>query len=78
MASRAASGDLAGLERVETAGVVLAMHDDVVWIKAVVAAAAEVLFKGLGRKGPLRWWLSDVYTRFCSCRQCWASKCRGL
>jgi hypothetical protein len=20
----------------------------------------------------------DVYTRFCSCRQCWASKCRGL
>jgi hypothetical protein len=21
---------------------------------------------------------SDVYTRFCSCRQCWASKCRGL
>jgi hypothetical protein len=22
--------------------------------------------------------LPDVYTRFCSCRQCWASKCRGL
>jgi hypothetical protein len=22
--------------------------------------------------------LGDVYTRFCSCRQCWASKCRGL
>jgi hypothetical protein len=22
--------------------------------------------------------ISDVYTRFCSCRQCWASKCRGL
>jgi hypothetical protein len=22
--------------------------------------------------------LADVYTRFCSCRQCWASKCRGL
>jgi hypothetical protein len=21
---------------------------------------------------------ADVYTRFCSCRQCWASKCRGL
>jgi hypothetical protein len=21
---------------------------------------------------------TDVYTRFCSCRQCWASKCRGL
>jgi hypothetical protein len=21
---------------------------------------------------------NDVYTRFCSCRQCWASKCRGL
>jgi hypothetical protein len=20
----------------------------------------------------------DAYTRFCSCRQCWASKCRGL
>jgi hypothetical protein len=20
----------------------------------------------------------NVYTRFCSCRQCWASKCRGL
>jgi hypothetical protein len=20
----------------------------------------------------------DVYTRFCSCRQCWASNCRGL
>jgi hypothetical protein len=20
----------------------------------------------------------DVYTRFCSCRQCWASTCRGL
>jgi hypothetical protein len=22
--------------------------------------------------------LSDVYARVCSCRQCWASKCRGL
>jgi IS30 family transposase len=21
---------------------------------------------------------SDVYARVCSCRQCWASKCRGL
>jgi hypothetical protein len=20
----------------------------------------------------------DVYARICSCRQCWASKCRGL
>jgi hypothetical protein len=20
----------------------------------------------------------DVYARVCSCRQCWASKCRGL
>jgi hypothetical protein len=60
MVSRAASGDVAGLETVETAGVVLAMHDDVVWIEAAVAAAAEVLFKGLGRKGPLRWWLSII------------------
>jgi hypothetical protein len=23
-------------------------------------------------------YLVDVYARFCSCRQCWASKCRGL
>jgi hypothetical protein len=22
--------------------------------------------------------LDDVYARVCSCRQCWASKCRGL
>jgi hypothetical protein len=22
--------------------------------------------------------LTDVYARVCSCRQCWASKCRGL
>jgi glucokinase len=22
--------------------------------------------------------ISDVYARICSCRQCWASKCRGL
>jgi hypothetical protein len=22
--------------------------------------------------------VSDVYTCVCSCRQCWASKCRGL
>jgi hypothetical protein len=22
--------------------------------------------------------MADVYTRFCSCRQCWASKCRDL
>jgi hypothetical protein len=21
---------------------------------------------------------TDVYARVCSCRQCWASKCRGL
>jgi hypothetical protein len=21
---------------------------------------------------------NDVYARVCSCRQCWASKCRGL
>jgi hypothetical protein len=21
---------------------------------------------------------TDVCTHFCSCRQCWASKCRGL
>jgi hypothetical protein len=21
---------------------------------------------------------ADVYARVCSCRQCWASKCRGL
>jgi hypothetical protein len=24
------------------------------------------------------WWGGDVYARVCSCRQCWASKCRGL
>jgi hypothetical protein len=23
-------------------------------------------------------WVLDVYARVCSCRQCWASKCRGL
>jgi hypothetical protein len=29
-------------------------------------------------KDNARAWLNDIYTRFCSCRQCWASKCRGL
>jgi hypothetical protein len=23
-------------------------------------------------------WAGDVYACICSCRQCWASKCRGL
>jgi hypothetical protein len=22
--------------------------------------------------------MADIYTCVCSCRQCWASKCRGL
>jgi hypothetical protein len=42
----------------------------------------EAVYKGFPviDEGQEYWWvqLHDVYTRFYSCRLCWASKCRGL
>jgi hypothetical protein len=41
---------------------------------AVPAKTGTFKIKQIDKTGPA----PDVYTRFCSCRQCWASKCKGL
>jgi hypothetical protein len=45
--------------------------------QSLVYTGSDVVFSVLfllGWRGPT----PDVYARICSCRHCWASKCRGL
>jgi hypothetical protein len=61
-------------------GVALVMRWLVGRVRGVVLPWLVLLLRLLWRRAVLevvgRW--SDVYARVCSCRQCWASKCRGL
>jgi hypothetical protein len=42
----------------------------------IVRESMSINQKNIRAKGNTR--LRDVYARVCSCRQCWASKCKGL
>jgi hypothetical protein len=57
-------------------GVVLAITVDGACLEDGTIEDALGLGAGLGATGAGL--VADVYARVCSCRQCWASKCRGL
>jgi hypothetical protein len=58
VARGATPGKVACVEAVEAPSLVLAVNNLMVGVKAPIAAAAKVLFKGLGSHGAKRRWLA--------------------
>jgi hypothetical protein len=55
---------------------VLAFGVDVIYLSLLDMICSSILLVCMIRLIPAI--IIDVYARVCSCRQCWASKCRGL